>query len=88
MLFLLPVALLLAGAGLADGGYELSWFTVNGGGGTSTGGGYSLSGTAGQPDAGFLTGGPYSLGGGFWGGGALVVQANGTYLPLVLRNGP
>jgi hypothetical protein len=47
--------------------YSLEWFTIDGGGGTSTGGGYSLSGTIGQPDAGGpMTGGNYSLTGGFW----------------------
>jgi uroporphyrinogen decarboxylase len=35
---------------LAD--LALDWFTVDGGGGASTGGGYELSGTAGRPDAG------------------------------------
>lgn len=47
--------------------YELGWWKVSGGGGTSTGGGYSLSGTAGQPDAGKpMTGGEFSVTGGFW----------------------
>jgi hypothetical protein len=47
--------------------YSLEWFTIDGGGGNSTGGGYSLSGTIGQPDAGGpLTGGNFTLTGGFW----------------------
>jgi hypothetical protein len=47
--------------------YSVEWFTIDGGGGTSTGGGYSLSGTIGQPDAGGpLTGGNFTLNGGFW----------------------
>jgi hypothetical protein len=51
------------------GGFDLSWSTVDGGGGTSsTGGTYELGGTIGQPDAGRLTGGMYTLDGGFWGG--------------------
>lgn len=50
------------------GGYDLSWNTVDGGGGTSQGGGYTLSGTIGQHDAGRLTGGVYALSGGFWSG--------------------
>jgi hypothetical protein len=29
----------------------LDWFTIDGGGGTSTGGVYAVSGTIGQPDA-------------------------------------
>ena len=49
--------------------YDLSWYTIDGGGGTSTGGSFSLSGTIGQPDAGVpLTGGAFTLTGGFWAG--------------------
>jgi hypothetical protein len=51
-------------------GFDLSWNTIDGGGGTSTGGSFSLSGSAGQCDAGSLTGGSYTLIGGFWGGAA------------------
>ena len=40
----------------AGGGFDLSWFTIDGGGGISTGGDFSLSGTIGQPDAGVLSG--------------------------------
>jgi hypothetical protein len=47
--------------------YSIDWFTIDGGGGTSTGGVYTVNGTIGQPDAsGPLTGGGYSLTGGFW----------------------
>ena len=47
--------------------YSIDWFTIDGGGGTSTGGVYAVSGTIGQPDAGGpMTGGNYSLTGGFW----------------------
>ena len=47
--------------------YAIDWFTIDGGGGTSTGGVYSVTGTLGQPDAGGpLTNGPYSITGGFW----------------------
>ena len=78
--------LLLSSGALAQSGgdLDLSWSTVDGGGGTfSTGGGYSLGSTAGQPDAGLLSGGVYSLAGGFWPGGAAGYR---IYLPLVLRN--
>ena len=47
--------------------YAIDWFTIDGGGGTSTGGVYSVSGTIGQPDAGRMTGTGYALDGGFWG---------------------
>ena len=82
--------LVLAGGALAQsgGGYNLTWHTVDGGGGQASGGGYTLTGTAGQPDAGLLAGGEFTLGGGFWGGGELVGGAYDTYLPLVLRSGP
>jgi hypothetical protein len=46
--------LCIAAAGQAQS-YEISWFTV-GGGGMSSGGAYSVSGTIGQPDAGQLAG--------------------------------
>ena len=47
--------------------YSINWFTVVGGGGTSTGVGFTVSGTMGQPDAGVMTGGGFRLQGGFWG---------------------
>ena len=50
----------------ANGQYELSWYTIDGGGGTSTGGDYVLSGTIGQPDAGRMSSCEYHLSGGFW----------------------
>ena len=46
--------------------FTLESFTVDGGGGTSTGGTYTLSGTIGQPDAGALSGGNFTVEGGFW----------------------
>lgn len=52
----------------AKGQYTISWYTVDGGGGTSTGGQYSLTGTIGQPDAGFSSVGNYGLFSGFWNG--------------------
>ncbi len=51
--------------------YELSWYTIDGGGGTCTGGQYVLTGTIGQPDADWSEGGDYELLGGFWPGGPL-----------------
>jgi hypothetical protein len=80
--------LLLALPTLAQSGgdYDLSWNTVDGGGGTfSSGGSYILGGSIGQPDAGVMTGGDYTLGGGFWGGGALTEGGYEVYLPLILR---
>lgn len=57
----------LACAASARAQLDISWYTIDGGGGTSTGGGYSISGTIGQPDAGVvLTGGMFEINGGFW----------------------
>jgi hypothetical protein len=64
-LLAVPVITSVANA-QGGGGYDLSWFSIDDGGGTGTGGIYSASGTTGQPDAGTLTGGIYSLAGGFW----------------------
>jgi hypothetical protein len=48
--------------------YSIDWFTIDGGGGTSTGGVYAVSGTIGQPDAGpTMSGGNFTIDGGFWG---------------------
>ncbi len=81
VLILLTVAVGVAAQ--SGGGYDLSWWTVDGGGATwSEGGGYSLGGTVGQADAGALEGGGYTLLGGFWGGAEVQYC---VYLPLVLR---
>jgi hypothetical protein len=64
------LAILCIGAfTLAD--YDLSWRTIDNGGGTSTSASYTLSGTIGQHDAGVMTGGDYVLAGGFWAGGTV-----------------
>src|SRR6266850_2060379 len=57
---------LLLGISAFGQNYSIDWFTIDGGGGFSTGGVYSVSGTIGQPDAGTMSGGNYSLTGGFW----------------------
>ena len=64
--------------------YEITWWTVDGGGATfSENSGYSLGSTIGQPDAAVWSENGYTLTGGFW-GGALVEY--GIYLPVVLRD--
>jgi hypothetical protein len=54
----------------SPGGFDLSWYTIDGGGATfSIGGGFELGGTIGQPDAGGpMIGSGFSLTGGFWPG--------------------
>ena len=64
--------------------YNIDWFKVAGGGGTSTGGVYSVSGTIGQHDAGGpMTGGSYSLVGGFWALPFAVQSADAPLLTIV-----
>ena len=67
--------------------YSVNWFTIDGGGGTSTGGVYAVSGTVGQPDAGTMTGGSYAIDGGFW-GLVGVVQTPGVPLLTINVFGP
>ncbi len=45
---------------------EVSWWTVDGGGQSSSAGGFEVTGTIGQPDAGDLAGGSFAVSGGFW----------------------
>ena len=78
--------------GTGGAGYDLTWYTIDNGGGTAAGVGspspYILNGTVGQPDASAWSGGGYTLAGGFWGGAG---SAGGPswytiYLPLMMRN--
>jgi len=68
---------------LAD--YDLSWHTIDGGGGTSSGDAFTLSGTIGQPDAGSMSGGDFTLVGGFWAGGAIVDDEPDCSIPADLN---
>ena len=73
LLSILAGALFLPASAHAQ--YAIDWFTVDGGGGTSSGGSFTLTGTIGQTDAATLSGGNYSLQGGFW--PAIVLPATG-----------
>lgn len=86
------IILLALGLGLVTGtvtlaapesNFSIPWWTVDGGGGVSSGGAYTLSGTVGQPDAGLHSGGVYTLDGGYWGGAT--AQVYSVYLPLIRR---
>lgn len=72
---IISMAVLLTMGTSAWGQYEISWWTVDSGGGKSAGGGYELRGTIGQPDASVQThvyefpdSSYYALSGGFWPG--------------------
>jgi hypothetical protein len=58
--------LLAAATAQAQNNYAIDWYSMDGGGGTSTSAVYSVTGTIGQPDAGKLTSANYVLEGGFW----------------------
>jgi hypothetical protein len=84
-LLLLCSTLLLITHSAAAQNYAVDWFTIDGGGGTSTGGVFSISGTIGQPDAGKLAGGNYVLDGGFW-GIVLAIQTPGAPFLSITRS--
>jgi len=80
--------LLLAIAAVTRGavGYDISPWSVAGGGVMfSSGGNYSLGGTIGQPSAGQIGVGGYTLGSGFWGGGVAAAPKlhRPAFLPFV-----
>ena len=87
------VVLLIASTALANSqhpaldsisSYDLSWYTIDGGGQRgSTSAHYELGGTIGQPDAGLMLSTDYALGGGFWIGAPSLYR---VYLPLALKN--
>jgi len=91
-LAVMVVAVVLLSPGMAalaesGEGYELTWWTVDGGGIAGQQHAmlsYSLGGTSGQPDAALWQGGGYGLQGGFWHDMGPVADYD-IYLPLILR---
>ena len=75
---------MFGGAAAFAQNYSIDWFTIDGGGGTSTGGVFSINGTIGQPDAGRMSGGNFAVEGGFWSIIA-AVQTPGAPLLKVFR---
>lgn len=69
----LKLLLVVAAQAQTGGPYDLTWSTIDGGGGTSSGEQYLLTGTIGQADAAYLYGGDYDVFGGFWPGGPLCI---------------
>jgi hypothetical protein len=84
---ILALSLLIFAATSASAqSYSIDWYTIDGGGGTSTGGVYSVSGTIGQPDAGHMSGGNYTLDGGFWGIVAAIQSPGAPLLRVLLTS--
>lgn len=68
-------------------GFEIPWWTVDGGGGVSSGGGFQVTGTIGQPDAASpLAGGCWSVDPGFWGEYAVIATPGAPALRIRLLN--
>lgn len=83
VLFLLGALLLVPLVSAQTGeGYDLTWSSLDGGGGQSSGNGYTLNSTIGPFDAGTLIGGEYTLSGGLWNG---IPAEYRVFLPLLLR---
>jgi hypothetical protein len=84
---LLGLGALAGAASPALAQFSIDWYTIDGGGGTSTGGAYTVSGTVGQPDAGpSMTGGDFALTGGFW--ALQAIQTPGAPLLRIEPAGP
>ena len=87
LILCLIVLILFSGqAVFAANGYAITWWSVDGGGGMSTGGIYTVNGTIGQTDTVLLSGSGFSLQGGFWSYPGIDLSS-GTmlYLPSVVR---
>jgi len=85
-MLLLMTAMVLAQSG---GDFSLSQWTINNGGGESSGGSFAVSATLGQPDAGVLmSGGQFGLQGGFGlpenPGSTQPPADHDVYLPMVV----
>jgi hypothetical protein len=61
--------------------YSLSWWTADGGGGSSQAGPYRVTGTIGQPDAAALSSGSFTIVSGFWS----PAQSYRLFVPIVSR---
>jgi hypothetical protein len=88
----LPLFIAFIGLSIAASAtdFSISWFTIDGGGGTSTSndGRWSVTGTAGQPDAApHLKAGCFSVDPGFWGIVA-AVPSDGAPELRIKRLGP
>jgi hypothetical protein len=85
-ILIIAALLLIATIAYAQEGFDLSWWTVDSGGGQSNGDVYILQGVVGQPDAGVMHGGDFVLVGGFLSGvTAPPPPVYNLLLPLVIK---
>jgi hypothetical protein len=66
--------------------FSIDWYTIDGGGGTSTDAVYTVTGTIGQSTAGNVSGDGYSLDSGFW--GVIATEQTPGAPVLVINLGP
>jgi len=69
-------------SGSFSAGYSMDWYTIDGGGGNTSGNSYQMTATIGQPDAGTSSGGSFTLLGGFLPG---TFQPWHGYMPLIRK---
>jgi hypothetical protein len=62
----LILAIIIVAAGAASAQYQIDWWVIGSGGGTSTSPSYQLSGTIGQPIVGVSSSSNYTVEAGFW----------------------
>jgi len=88
ILIILVLLLFSAVIVVAENGYTIPWYSIDGGAQTSGGDGFTLNGIAGQPDAGLaMTGGDYQVTGGYWSAAASEgpEPKYKVYLSLIVR---
>jgi hypothetical protein len=68
VVWLICLLVIVPALGQTGDDFDLSWNTIDSGGGQSKGGSYVLTGTIGQSDAAYSAGGDYEILGGFWPG--------------------
>lgn len=76
--FLLWLGLTAVTVVQAQTNYSIDYYSIDGGGGTSTSDVYSVRGTVGQPDVGSMFGGDFTVEGGFW--SVIAIQTPGAPL--------
>ena len=84
---ILAAAIAAPASAQTGGGFDLSWWSIDCGGGIATAGPLTLSMTLGQPDAGRMTGGTLVLYTGYWSAAAPPCYGNcdGSAVPPILN---
>lgn len=88
LLILMIFAAILLAAFATYQNYDMHWWSIDSGGGTSSGGAFTVSGTIGQPDVDQpMRGGSYVVTGGYWQAGLAASQVESpiVLIPLLMR---